>query len=136
MHIDVSVDEILKKFVDNYEEKEIVSWALKPSTKEIHIEYEDKVLTWKDYEVIASDIYDSYFDDNEDVEPVIRYYENKYNITIFIEMKDNFREEYKYFIENNGTKIVKRPVKIIEKQKINFRFRGAENYDTYRWINV
>lgn len=28
------------------------------------------------------------------------------------------------------------PIKIIEKQKINFRFRGAENYDTYRWINV
>lgn len=53
-----------------------------------------------------------------------------------MEMKDSSREEYKYFIENDGTKIVKRPVKIIEKQKINFRFRGAENYDTYRWINV
>lgn len=136
MYIDVPIDEILKKFVDNYEEKEIIGWTATAAGNGIHIEYEDKVLTWKDYEAITSDIYDTCFDDDEDVEPVIRYYENKYNITIFMEMKDIFREEYKYFIENDGTEIVKRPVKIIKKQKINFRFRGAENYDTYRWINV
>lgn len=135
-YIDVSIDEILKKFVDNYEEKETIGWTLKPSTNKIHIEYRDKLLSWKDYEAIASDIYDSYFDDNEDIEPIVRYYEEKYNITISMEIEDNFREEYKYFIENNGTKIVKRPVKIIEKQKVNFHFRGAEDYDTYRWINV
>lgn len=136
MYIDISIDEILNRFIDNYEEKEIVGWTATAAGNGIHIEYEDKVLTWKDYEAIASDIYEEFFDNNEDVEPVIRYYENKYDITIFMEMKDNSREDYKYFIENNGTKIVKRPVKIIEKQKINFRFRGAENYDTYRWINV
>ena len=131
------IDEILKKFVYDYEEKEIVGWALKPSTKEIHIEYEDKVLTWKDYEAIASDICEEYFDNNKDVEHVIRYYENKYNITIYMEIEDNFREEYKYFVEGDGTKIVKKPVKIIEKQKINFYFHGiVENYNTYRWINV
>lgn len=137
MYIDVSIDKILKKFVDNYEEKEVIGWTLKPSTNEIHIEYRDKLLSWKDYEAIASDIYDSYFDDNEDIEPIIKYYEEKYNITISIEIEDNSREEYKYFIENEGTKIVKRPVKIIEKQKINFYFSGeVEDYHTYRWINV
>lgn len=94
------------------------------------------ILSWKDYEVIASDIYDSYFDDNKDIEPIIEYYEEKYSITISMEIEDNFREEYKYFIENDGAKIVKRPVKIIEKQKINFYFHGVENYNTYRWINV
>lgn len=136
MYIDVPIDEILKKFVDNYEEKEIIGWTATAAGNGIHIEYEDKVLTWKDYEAIASDIYDSYFDDNKDVEPIIRYYENKYNIIIFMEIEDNFREEYKYFIESDGTEIVKRPVKIIEKQKINFHFCGAEDYKTYRWINV
>lgn len=136
MYIDISIDEILKKFVDNDEEKEIIGWTATATGNGIHIEYEDKVLTWKDYEAIASDIYDTCFNDNEDVEPVIRYYKNKYDIIIFMEIEDSSREEYKYFIENDGTEIVKRPVKIIEKQKINFRFRGAENYDTYRWINV
>lgn len=135
MYIDISIDEILKKFVDNYEEKETIDWTLNPSTNKIHIEYRDKILSWKDYEAIVSDIYDSYFDDNEDIEPIIKYYEEKYNITITMEMENNFREEYKYFIENEGTKIVKRPVKIIEKQKINFYFDGVENYHTYRWIN-
>lgn len=136
MYIDVSIDEILNRFIDNCEEKEIVGWTATAAGNGIHIEYKDKVLTWKDYEAIASDICEEYFDNNEDVEPVIRYYENKYNITIYMEMEDNFREEYKYFIEGDGTKIVKRPVKIIEKQKINFYFHGEENYDTYRWINV
>lgn len=139
MYIDISIDEIFKKFVDNYEEKETIGWTLKPATNEIHIEYRDKVLSWKDYEDIASDIYDNYFDKKGEtnIEPIVKYYEEKYNITITMEMEDNFREEYKYFIENEGTKIVKRPVKIIEKQKINFYFSGGvEDYHTYRWINV
>lgn len=138
MYIDVPIDEILKKFVDNCEEKETIAWTLKPSENAIHIEYRNKVLSWKDYEDIASDIYDNYFDKNNEtnVEQIIKYYEVKYNISITMEMEDNFREEYKYFIENNGTKIVKRPVKVIEKQKINFYFDGVENYHTYRWINV
>lgn len=72
MYIDISIDEILKKFVDNYEEKEIIGWTATAAGNGIHIEYEDKVLTWKDYEAIASDIYDSYFDDNKDVEPIMK----------------------------------------------------------------
>lgn len=138
MYIDISIDEIFKKFVDNYEEKETIGWTLKPATNEIHIDYQNKALSWKDYEDIVSDIYDNYFDKKGEtnIEPIIKYYEEKYNITITMEMEDNFREEYKYFIENEGTKIVKRPVKIIEKQKINFYFDGVENYHTYRWINV
>ncbi len=139
MYIDVPIDEILKKFVDNYEEKETIGWTLKPLTNEIHIEYRDKILSWKDYEAIASDIYDNYFDKKGEtnIEPIVKYYEEKYNISIAMEMEDNFREEYKYFVENDGTRIVKRPVKIIEKQKINFYFNGgAEDYHTYRWINV
>lgn len=138
MYIDISIDEIMKKFVDNYEEKETIGWTIKPLTNEIHIDYENKALTWKDYENIVSDIYDNYFDSKgeTDVEEIIRYYETKYNIAISMEMEDNFREEYKYFIENEGTKITRRPVKIIEKQKINFYFDGPENYQTYRWINV
>ena len=82
MYIDISIDEILKKFIDNYEEKEVIGWTATAAGNGIHIEYEDKVLTWKDYEAIASDIYDTCFNDNEDVEPVIQYYENKYDITI------------------------------------------------------
>lgn len=138
MYIDISIDEIFKKFVDNYEEKETIGWTLKPATNEIHIDYQNKALSQKDYEDIVSDIYDNYFDKKGEtnIEPIIKYYEEKYNITITMEMEDNFREEYKYFIENEGTKIVKRPVKIIEKQKINFYFDGVENYHTYRWINV
>lgn len=138
MYIDIPIDEILKKFVDNCEEKETIAWTIKPLTNEIHIEYRDKILSWKDYEAIASDIYDNYFDKKGEtnIEPIVKYYEEKYNISIAMEMEDNFREEYKYFVENDGTKIVKRPVKIIEKQKINFHFYGAEDYHTYRWINV
>lgn len=50
MHIDISIDEILNRFIDNYEEKEIVGWTATAAGNGIHIEYEDKVLTWKDYE--------------------------------------------------------------------------------------
>lgn len=122
MYIDISIDEILNRFIDNYDEKEIVGWTATAAGNGIHIEYENKVLTWKDYEAITSDIYDNYFNrDNETcVENLIRYYEVRYDVIISMEIEDNFREEYRYFIENNGTKIVKRPVKVIEKQKINF----------------
>ena len=99
MYIDISIDEILNRFIDNYDEKEIVGWTATAAGNEIHIEYEDKVLTWKDYEAIASDIYDTYFDDDEDIESVIQYYENKYDITIFMEMKD--------FLEKNINTLLK-----------------------------
>lgn len=38
-YIDVSINEILNRFIDNYEEKEIVDWTLKPLTNEVHIDF-------------------------------------------------------------------------------------------------